>query len=342
MAKIDPLVSVIVVDYKLNNPLLVECLAAIEKQTYRNFEIILLTDYPVNLRFPKLRKKSYGRYIGPAQKRDDGAVAARGEILAFIDDDAYPSRQWLAKLVRHYSNPQVAAVGGPGMTPPHVPWAEAASGWVSASPFGGGPYTYRFFPAKFMDVDDYPSMNLSVRKSDFAKVGGFDSNYWPGEDTKLCLDLTHMLGKRIIYDPEVLVFHHRRPLWLPHLRQNGNFGIHRGYFVKILPETSARLIYFGPSLMFLGLIYLLSYFLICPINLPIFGAVAHLGIIAFFVYFLVLFINGIWIWQKSGDWSFGLVSVPAIFITHLWYGLRFLQGLLSPVKVENSNQGDSR
>ena len=47
------MISVIVIDYKKDNPLLIECLDAVEKQTYRDFEIILLTDYKNNLKYPK-------------------------------------------------------------------------------------------------------------------------------------------------------------------------------------------------------------------------------------------------------------------------------------------------
>ncbi len=54
----NPLVSIIIVDYKKNNPYLVECFRAINRQTYKNFEVILVTDYRVNLRQPKLIKKS--------------------------------------------------------------------------------------------------------------------------------------------------------------------------------------------------------------------------------------------------------------------------------------------
>src|SRR3989338_6907642 len=154
-----PLVSIIVIDYKKENPLLLECLDAIKKQSYTNFEICLLTDYQNDLSFPKLRKKSYGKYVGPAIKRDDGAKMAKGEILAFIDDDAYPDSDWLKSLVHHFSDSQVAGVGGPGVTPPGVSWQESLSGWISASPIGAGPYTYRFLPQQQRYVDDYPSMN---------------------------------------------------------------------------------------------------------------------------------------------------------------------------------------
>src|SRR3989338_10112109 len=296
-----PLISVIIIDYKKNNPLLIECLEAIGKQTYQNYEVILVTDYPVKLNYPRLVKKSFGHYVGPAQKRDWGAKKAQGEILAFIDDDVYPSRDWLKHLVRHFSDPRVAGVGGPGVTPPGVSWQEEASGWMSASPMGAGPYIYRFLPGKKQFVDDYPSMNLAVRRADFLAVGGYDSNYWPGEDTKLCLDLVHKLGKKIIYEPKALVYHHRRPLLRPHLRQNGNFGLHRGFFARILPQTSFRPVYLGPPFMVAGLIYLL-------LSPGIFPTLTLLGWILFVCYLLAVTVNSYWIYTRSQSLFQGVLS----------------------------------
>ena len=320
-----PKVSVIVIDYKEDSPYLTKCLEEIGKQSYENYEIILLTDYISNLRFPKLRRKSYGRYVGPAKKRDDGAKMARGEILAFIDDDAYPTKDWLKELVKHFTQPIVAAVGGPGVTPDGANWQEAVSGWVSASPLGAGPYNYRFLPGRQRSVDDYPSMNLSVRKSDFIAVGGFDSNYWPGEDTKLCMDLVHRLGKRIIYDPKALVYHHRRELWKPHLRQHGNYGLHRGYFARALPRTSLRPSYFLPSVLVLGFGYL-----VVATGWPMlrWEPLYLIGLVGLVVYVGMLILNGCWVWYRSKNFAYGLVSVPAVFATHFWYGVRFLQGFV--------------
>ncbi len=336
------LVSIIIVDYKKNNPYLLECLDAIQKQTYKNYEIILVCDYKVDLSYPKLRQKSYGHYVGPAEKRDQGAKMAKGEILAFIDDDAFPSEKWLENIVPHFKKESIAGVGGPGITPPGVSWQEEASGWASASPMGAALYLYRFLSGKKQFVEDYPSMNLSVRKSDFEKVGGYDSNFWPGEDTKLCLDLTHKINKKIIYDPKAVVFHHRRPIWKGHLKQNGNFGLHRGYFARILPETSLKFIYFLPSLLLLGLIFLIMFSQMTPTtnNFEPITLVYHLGLYSFVLYFFVLFLNSLWIYsviarseamRQSHSMKAllqAILSMPVIFITHLWYGARFIQGFL--------------
>lgn len=334
----NPLVSIIIIDYKKNNPYLIECLQAIEKQTYKNHEILLLSDHPLSLKCKNLKIKDYnGKYISPAKKRDDGAKLAKGKILAFIDDDAYPAPNWLKEIVNSFTKYknitgvacppayEICGVGGPGINPPHIPFLEAASGWFSASPLGAGIYTYRFLSTTSQFVDDYPSMNLSILKKDFLAVGGFDSSYWPGEDTKLCLDLTCKLKKKIFYNPKAVVFHHRRPLWLPHLRQNGNFGLHRGFFARVLPRTSLRPIYFGPSLLALGLPFILL-----PLNYPL----ITLGRLLFALYLSAIILNALWIGFKSKSVPHALISPLVVFITHYWYGLRFLQGLLFTKKLK--------
>src|SRR3989338_3779514 len=297
----------IIIPFKEPSEYLYKCLNYLEKQTFKDYEVILLPDEKKVFNYQKVKVAATGK-IGPAEKRDMGAKKSNGEILAFIDDDAYPDKNWLKNMVSNFDGLEVAAVGGPGVTPPDVSWREQASGWFSASIIGGGPYVYRFLPYKKRFVDDYPSMNLAVLKSDFIKVGGFDSNFWPGEDTKLCLDLTHKLGKKIIYDPKVLVYHHRRKVWMSHLRQNGNYGLHRGYFAKTLPKTSFRLVYFLPSFLVLGIFFVP--FVVIP------------------SYSLLLIINSLWITAKSGSLFQGAISIPVVFLTHFWYGLRFMQGFL--------------
>ena len=337
-----PQVSVIVIDYKKNNPFLEECLAALHKQTYINFEVILESDHPllssplsrgrVGRGFSNLRVVNYaGKYQTPAKKRDHAGQIAKGEFLAFIDDDASPHKDWLKNLVVNFSDPTIVAVGGPGVTPNNVSWAETASGWMSASPMGAGPYTYRFLPGKRQFVDDYPSMNLAVRKDAFLAVGGFDSHYWPGEDTKLCLDLVNKTKGKIIYDPKVIVYHHRRPLWRPHLRQNGSFGLHRGFFARTLPQTSLRPVYLGPPFMILGLLYLIlfSHLFLNPHALKL----NNLGWLLFSGYLLAIAHNSFWVYRHSQSLFQGLISFPAVLITHLWYGLLFLQGFCFTKKL---------
>ncbi len=296
----------IIIPCKRPTPYLEECLEHIAKQSYTHFEAIVLTDTVKRRVSSKIKIIPTGN-IGPALKRDRGVEISKGKIIAFIDDDAYPAKNWLMQALSNFQDKDIVAVGGPGITPPHVSWQEAASGWVSASFFGGGPYSYRFLPYRKRFVDDYPSMNLLIKKADLLAVGGFHSHYWPGEDTKLCLDLVYKLGKKIVYDPNVVVYHHRRVM-RAFIRQNGNYGLHRGYFARVLPKTSCRLVYFIPSLFVLGLV-----------TFPL---------VVVPPYALLLIANGVWIARKSRSLFQGAVSMPIVFLIHVWYGVRFLQGFL--------------
>src|SRR3989344_2254440 len=167
MQKSSKLVSVII-PLKKCNDYLNENINALINGSYDNFEIIVLPDEDEKKIFPKTKILPTG-YVGPAEKRDLGARIAKGEILAFIDDDAYPSKNWLRNAVRFFKTSSIVAVCGPGVTPPGDSLLQKVSGAFSSSIIGGGPYTYRFIPQQARYVDDYPSMNFLVRTTDFWK-----------------------------------------------------------------------------------------------------------------------------------------------------------------------------
>ncbi len=257
--------------------------------------------------------------VGPGEKRDLAAKKAKGKFLAFIDDDAYPSAKWLSSAQKLFADPKVAGVGGPAVTPKDDSFLQRASGLTYSSPLCSGGYDFRYVGRKARDCDDIPTVNLVVRKSDFDAVGGFDTNFWPGEDTKLCLDLVHGKKKRLLYSPDVLAYHHRRPLFAKHLRQVSNYAMHRGFFVKKFPQTSLRPLYFLPTaavlaaLLLFGLGFLdQTYWLLLLLLLS-----AHL---------LVSFLYGL---MQEGI-AMGLFVAFGSLLTHAFYGVFFVVGLLLP------------
>src|SRR5207247_11362295 len=66
---------------------------------------------------------------GATRARNAGARAARGDVLAFIDDDALPADGWLAALLVPFANPRVAAAGGRVS----LRFAGAPPGWWDAT-----------------------------------------------------------------------------------------------------------------------------------------------------------------------------------------------------------------
>ncbi len=294
-----------------------ECFAACQKLEGDPVEFIVFPDTAPTRPLPPSVKCVPTGPVGPAEKRDLSLQHAQGEIIAFLDDDTYPVPAWLNAALKHFDRPEVAAVGGPAVTPPQDDIWQQASGAVYESMMGGGPHNIRYVPRPAREVDDFPSCNLLIRKSVFAQLGGFQNMYWPGEDTILCLKITKELGLKIIYDPGVLVYHHRRRLFLPHLKQVANYALHRGFFAKKFPETSRRLSYFLPSI-------LLGWWVLGGIASLMLPAFLTLYKLSWLMYGSAVLLDSI----RTKARYFPLTA-PAIVLTHITYGAFLLKGLLA-------------
>ncbi|HTB33496.1 MAG TPA: glycosyltransferase family 2 protein [bacterium] len=239
----------IIIPVKAYNAYCAESLEACAR-LYPEQELCFSPDEAMALPFPGVKVLPSGP-VGPGAKRDLCAAQSQAEFLAFLDDDAYPEPGWLEAALEAFADPTVGAVGGPAVTPDHDPLSYWASGLVYESRLVGGPYAFRYRPLPARDCDDYPTCNLLVRRSVFEAVGGFDTRFWPGEDTVACLKIVHEQGLRIRYVPGALVRHHRRPMFAGHLRQLNRYAQHRGFFMKRFPKTSLRPSYFAPSALLL-------------------------------------------------------------------------------------------
>jgi cellulose synthase/poly-beta-1,6-N-acetylglucosamine synthase-like glycosyltransferase len=304
----------IIIPLRSDTGYLLSCLQACAQAS--DSEIIVLPDQPLAHLPSSVRQLPTGP-LSPAKKRNAGAAAAEGDYLAFIDDDTRPHPQWLAAALPHFVDPTVAAVGGPAVTPPEDPFWAQVGGAVYASWFFSGPARHRYVPATSRDVLDYPSCNLIVRRTIFEEVGGFRTDFWPGEDTAFCLDLIEH-GYRIIYEPAATIDHHRRPHLRSHFRQLTNYAKHRGYFVKRFPRTSLIPAYFVPSLFLLTLLILSSAWLA---GVMIAG---HLLLLVLGLYLALALLS--LVRDHPRLW---LPGVVVIFLSHLAYGSYFLLGLAS-------------
>lgn len=308
-----PLFSIII-PVRIETPYLKETLASLRRQPYRSFETIVITD------------KISGP-VSPAIKRNLGAKKARGQFLAFLDDDSYPSKNWLKNAQKLFTD-QIVAVCGPCLTPPQDNLAQQASGLVWGSFLGsGGAGTYRNQISPQRLVDDFPSVNLIVAKADFIAVGGFNTHHWPGEDTILCSDLVYRLHKKILYHPGVIVYHHRRSVIIPHLQQITRYALHRGYFARIYPKTSFRIGYFVPTIFTLYLLTLPFTHFFYPL----------------FLYLILLLLTLIKFLANKHHLVSSLLATITIPLTHIYYGILFFRGFISKkldfVPHQSNDQG---
>ncbi len=310
--------SIIIPIIKVND-YLKENIENILKLNYKNFEIIVFTDKKdLKNKFRKTKIISTGK-IGPAQKRDLALKYAKGSILAFIDDDAYPDKNWLSNSLKHFKNKKIAVVGGPAITPEKNNFFQKLSGAALEFSIANYGVKNRYLSiGKSKEIEDWQTVNLLVKKNIFKKIGGFNNKYWPGEDSKFCLDIINA-GYKIIYEPKSIVFHHRRKNIIKHFIQTGSYGLHRGHFAKIFPRTSFKVNYFIPSFFVIYLIIILFQKNILP----------NIIYYPFYLYIFLIFFESI---NTTAQWKniFYIIFSPIIiFVTHIWYGIRFIQGFLS-------------
>jgi len=155
----------------------------------------------------------------PSAKRNWAMDQASGDIFAFIDSDAYPSRAWLQNAL--YWLQCFPAVCGPGVLPHDAPFEERVADQVHKWVF----CPYRVTPQPPRIVPWHPTFNLIVKREAATQF----ENYLTGEDDKFCLKIK----EGIFYHPDILVFHNRRGIFKPLWKQFGTYARHKGHFAGI-------------------------------------------------------------------------------------------------------------
>jgi hypothetical protein len=153
-------------------------------------------------------------------------ATARGEIVYFLDDDSLTSPGFLALAAGHYKDPQVAAVGGPSLTPATDSLLQRSIGAALASILGGGGMRNRYRAqgtARLTSDSELILCNLSFRRDRFLACGGLDERLYPNEENEL-MDRMRQAGAGLVHDPRLAVYRSQRPTWRLLCRQFLNYG----------------------------------------------------------------------------------------------------------------------
>src|SRR5207253_1909807 len=137
-----------------------------------------------------------------AAARNSGLQAASGEVVAYLDDDAYPDSHWLQYLVNTLLTSAHVAVGGPNIPPPGD---GAVADCVANAP--GGP-THVLLSDR--EAEHIPGCNMAFRRDALRAIGGFDPQFRAaGDDVDVCWQLQKR-GWTLGFSPAAVVWHHRR------------------------------------------------------------------------------------------------------------------------------------
>lgn len=230
-------VSVVICAYTEDRwPLLQRSVSSVQHQRRTPMEIILCVDHndallercrqhwahPVDspsVPVVVLANKYQGR-LGSA--RNSAAELARGDIVAFLDDDAWADPDWLERLLVPYRDDLVVAVGGAPMaeyegTRPR--WFPSEFDWVFGCAYSG-------LPESRAPLARLIGANMSVRRLALAEIGGFHSDNH--DDMDMCHRLMHLRpAEQIVYEPMARVQH-----FVPSVRTTWGYFWRRCFFVN--------------------------------------------------------------------------------------------------------------
>jgi GT2 family glycosyltransferase len=224
-------------------------LASFSQQTLLPSQIIVVDNASTDGRTCNVAQAAGAQYVredrlGLDIARNVGARVARGEIIAYTDDDVILHPRWLERLVNAFDAPEVMAVTG--LVLPAELETEAQRHFETYWGFGRG-YRRKDFGTAFFSQDRKhgcrvweigAGANMAFRREVFELAGYFDerldvgaagcsgdSEYWHRV-------LTH--GGICRYEPSAVVFHyHRRDF--PSLG-NQIFNYMRGHTVALLVQ----------------------------------------------------------------------------------------------------------
>lgn len=191
---------------------------SVRAQSYQNREIIVVVDHHPALHaalaaaLPDVTVAENREEPGLSGARNTGVAIARGDVVAFLDDDAVADPDWLKFLADSYADPAVIGVGGlilPGWQVPRPSWFPDEFGWVVGC-------TYRGMPQSRGPVRNLLGANASFRRDAFEIAGGFRNGIGRSaarrplgcEETEFCIRVSQRSpGSVFLFDDRAVVWH---------------------------------------------------------------------------------------------------------------------------------------
>lgn len=192
----------------------------------------LTKDFLYSIKHEKIRIIDSGRRVIPSIQRNIGANDAKGDILVFIDSDAFPAKNWLSKIMSAYNEGWIAG-GGAYLVPDFQKDNKVA---LAQYYFEFGAY----LPVgKTRILNIMPACNLFCDRIFFLAINGFP-NIRAAEDSLFCLAVSKHVN--MIFLPDACVYHIFREniqnfIDNQFLLGKFNFIFHMNYYDRLCLKT---------------------------------------------------------------------------------------------------------
>jgi glycosyltransferase involved in cell wall biosynthesis len=227
-----PAMSVVICAYNAEATI-AECLEAASALDYPDLDVVVVDDgstdrtADIAATFPGVRVLREP-HAGLSVARNTGWREAYGDLVVYLDSDAYPAPEWPYYMALAMDGPTVGGVGGPNV-PPQSDGVAAQR--VARAP--GGPVHVLLSDDR---AEHVPGCNMGFWKIVLDEVGGFDPVYTAaGDDVDLCWKVLDR-GWDIGFHPAALVWHHRRGSTRAYLRQQRGYGRAEALVAQRHPE----------------------------------------------------------------------------------------------------------
>jgi GT2 family glycosyltransferase len=226
-----PFISIVICSYN-GSRTVKQSLEALRKLEYPKFEVIVVDDGSQD-HTGKIARDFGVQLIrqensGLSAARNAGWRAAKGEIVAYLDDDAAADRHWLLYLASAFMASDVAGIGGPNISFQDDTFIAHC---VDHSP--GNP-THVLITDRI--AEHLPGCNMAFRRAVLEAIGGFDATFRiAGDDVDLCWRLQQR-GLTLGFHPGAMVWHHRRAAVGAYWSQQMNYGRAEAMLERKWPE----------------------------------------------------------------------------------------------------------
>ncbi|MFL5657742.1 MAG: glycosyltransferase family 2 protein [Ktedonobacteraceae bacterium] len=225
---------------------LVAAVRSVKEQTLPPDEIIVVIDHNPEL-LKRVRDNVQDVVVvenletrGLRGARNSGIAVAQSQVIAFLDDDAVATPNWLMFLCEGYADPRVLGTGGV-VTPS---WVDNKPAWLPEEFYWVVGCTYRGMPQSAKTIRNPIGANMSLRREVLDTIGGFHSEiervgprHAGGcEETELCIRIRQRWPQSVfLYHPQASVLHH-----VPNDRTSWRYFCSRCYSEGLSKAVVAR------------------------------------------------------------------------------------------------------